>query len=181
MAVFLKATKHKIQKTTLNWGTGGHDLCGVVLHGTAVFWRTRYVVHIRNRQQYIRNIIGKRYYPSCMYINYIVSVSGIQWIIITSRWEMYVCNHGLIWMWTDDQENCWWDNIGTILVYIYVCSHIESHLMGNGFGDGSIGFLLSRDSNQMNVNFAWIGKVVITHRIRYPISDESSCVWLMMI
>ena len=37
MAVFLKATKHKIQKTTLNWGTGGHDLCGVVLHGTAVF------------------------------------------------------------------------------------------------------------------------------------------------
>ena len=27
---FLKAAKHKIQKTTLNWGTGGHDLCGVV-------------------------------------------------------------------------------------------------------------------------------------------------------
>ena len=30
---FLKAAKHKIQKTTLNWGTGGHDLCGVVLMG----------------------------------------------------------------------------------------------------------------------------------------------------
>ena len=38
MAVFLKAAKHKIQKTTLNWGTGGHDLCGVVLHGMAVFF-----------------------------------------------------------------------------------------------------------------------------------------------
>ena len=36
---FLKAAKHKIQKTTLNWGTGGgHDLCGVVLHGMAVFF-----------------------------------------------------------------------------------------------------------------------------------------------
>ena len=141
--------------------------CGTSWDGC--FWRTRYVVHIRNRPQYIRIIIDKRYYPSCIYINYIVSVSGIQWIIITSNWEIYVCNHGLIWMWIDDQENCWWDNIGTILVYIYVCTHIESHLMGNGFGDGSIGFLLSRDSNQMNVNFAWIGKVVITHRIRYPI------------
>ena len=39
MAVFLKSAKHKIQKTTLNWGTGGgHDLCGVVLHGMAVFF-----------------------------------------------------------------------------------------------------------------------------------------------
>ena len=35
---FLKAAKHTIQKTTLNWGTGGHDLCGVVLHGMAVFF-----------------------------------------------------------------------------------------------------------------------------------------------
>ena len=35
---FLKAAKHKLQKTTLNWGTGGHDLCGVVLHGMAVFF-----------------------------------------------------------------------------------------------------------------------------------------------
>ena len=35
---FLKAAKHKIQKTTLNWGTGGHDVCGVVFHGMAVFF-----------------------------------------------------------------------------------------------------------------------------------------------
>ena len=42
MVVFLMAAKHKIQKTILNWGTGGHDLCGVVLHWMAVFWRTRY-------------------------------------------------------------------------------------------------------------------------------------------
>ena len=34
---FWKAAKHKIQKTTLNWGRGGHVLYGVVLHGMAVF------------------------------------------------------------------------------------------------------------------------------------------------
>jgi hypothetical protein len=34
----LMAAKHKNQKTTLNWGWGGHDLCVVVLHGMAVFF-----------------------------------------------------------------------------------------------------------------------------------------------
>ena len=40
---FLKAAKHKIQKTTLNWGTGG-GMTSVVWYfmGWLFFWRTRY-------------------------------------------------------------------------------------------------------------------------------------------
>lgn len=41
MAVFWKAAKHKIQKATLTWGQGSHDLHGVVLHGMAVFLKNR--------------------------------------------------------------------------------------------------------------------------------------------
>ena len=83
---FLKAAKHKIQKTTLNWGTGGHDLCmtSVVWYSTSwdgcffeelgMFgWDWQMLGWI---YQAFQTVAFEKSHPLCLAINWILSTMG---------------------------------------------------------------------------------------------------------